>query len=102
MLTGDGNENAKKINRAEERKKTLHAVQHIFLYISLPLFCSMTSTYVKLSSCTFYGGKIVYREVCSYVPFFFFSLPLILTLLAANICHFLIAALKFSCFCLPQ
>ena len=73
MLTGDGNENAKKINRAEERKKTLHAVQHIFLYISLPLFCSMTSTYVKLSSCTFYGGKIVYREVCSYVPFFFFT-----------------------------
>ena len=36
-----------------------------------------------------------------YVPtfhFFFFSLPLILTLLAANICHFLIAALNFSCF----
>ena len=29
---------------------------------------------------------------------FFFSLPLILTLLAASICHFLIAALNFSCF----
>ena len=64
--------NAKKINRAEERKNTLHAVQHIFLYISLPLFCRTTSTYVKLPSCTFYGGKIVYREVCYYVPFFFF------------------------------
>ena len=62
----------KKINRAEERKNTLHAVQHIFLYISLPLFCRTTSTCVKLPSCTFYGGKIVYREVCYYVPFFFF------------------------------
>ena len=82
----------------KSEKKTLHAVQHIFLYISLPLFCSTTSTYVKLPSCTFYGGKIVYREICSYVPFFFFSLPLILTLLAANICHFLIAALNFSWF----
>ena len=29
---------------------------------------------------------------------FFFSLPLILTLLAASICHFLIAALNFSSF----
>ena len=82
----------------KSEKKTLH-VQHIFLYISLPLFCSTTSTYVKLPSCTFYGGNIVYRGVCSYVPFFFL-LPL--TLLAANICHFLIAALNFSCFCLPQ
>ena len=36
-----------------------------------------------------------------YVPStcqFFFSLPLILTFLAASICHFLIAALNFSCF----
>ena len=29
---------------------------------------------------------------------FFISLLLILTLLAVNICHFLIAALNFSCF----
>ena len=29
---------------------------------------------------------------------FLFSLPLILTLLAASISHFLIAALNFSCF----
>ena len=70
-------------------------MQHIFLCISLPLFCT-TSTYVKLPSCTFYGGKVVY--VPSTCQFFFFSLPLILSLLAASICHFLIAALNFSCF----
>ena len=55
-------------------------MQHIFLHISWPLFCT-TSTYVKLPSCTFYGEK---NRICSDVPFFF-SLPLILTLLAANI-----------------
>ena len=65
MLTGDGNEKCKKIN------------------ISLPLFCT-TSTYAKLPSCTFYGGKVV------HVPtfHFFFSLQLILTLLAASIVIF--------------
>ena len=65
-------------------------LQHIFLCISLPLFCT-TSTYVKLPSCTFYGGKVVRSS-------FLCSLPLILTLLASSICHFLIAALNFSCF----
>ena len=58
----------------------------IFLYISL---------HNVIPSCTFYGGKVV------YVPTFhvgFFSLPLILTLVAASISHFLVAALNFSCF----
>ena len=68
-----------------------------FLCISLPLFCT-TSTYVKLPSCTFYGGKVVYVPSTCQFFFFFFLLPLILTLLAASICHFLIAALNFSCF----
>ena len=83
MLTGDGNEKFK------SEKKTLH-LQHIFLCISLPLFCT-TSTYVKLPSCRFYEGKVVRSN-------FFCSLPLILTLLASSIFHFLIAALNFSCF----
>ena len=53
MLTGDGNEkcNKKSIGLKSE-KKSLH-VQHIFLYISLPLFWT-TSKYVKRPSCTFY------------------------------------------------
>ena len=48
----------------KSEKKSLH-VQHIFLYISLSLFCT-TSTYVKRPSCTFYGEKTV------YVPTFHF------------------------------
>ena len=58
----------------------------------LSLFCT-TSTYVKRPSCTFYGEKIVYGLRSIFV-----SLPLILTLLAANICHFLITALNFFMF----
>ena len=59
MLTGDGNKkNKKKSIGLKSEKKSLH-VQHIFLYISLSLFCT-TLTYVKRPSCTFYGEKIVY------------------------------------------
>ena len=67
MLTGDGNEKCKKKKKKiglKSEKKSLH-VEHIFLYISLSLFCT-TSTYVKRPSCTFYGEKIV------YVPTFHF------------------------------
>ena len=88
----------KKINRAEERKNTLHAVQHIFLYISLPLFCRTTSTYVKLPSCTFYRGKIVYREVCYYVPFFFFFFFTAAHFNLAGRWHLSFSHCSFECF----
>ena len=52
----------------KSEKKTLH-VQHIFSYISLPLFYT-ASTYVKLPSCTFYGGKVLYIPT---FHFFFFA-----------------------------
>ena len=67
-------------------------MQHTFLYISLPLFCTTTTwNFQKLPSYTFYGGNVV----CG--PVHFFSLPFILTLVAASISHFLTAAIKFSC-----
>ena len=44
-----------------------------------------------LASYTFYGGKVV------PVLFTFFLLPLIFTLVAANMSHLLTAATKFSC-----
>ena len=47
---------------------------------------------VKLPSYTFYGGNVV----C--VPVHSFSLPLIFTLVAASISHFLTGAIKFSCY----
>ena len=80
----------KSIGLKSKKKATLH-VQHIFLHISLPLFFT-TSTYLKLPICMFYGGKIVYVPTsgawsCLH-SIFFISLLLILTLQAANICHF--------------
>ena len=42
-------------------------MQHIFLYISLPLFFT-TSAYLKLPICMFYGGKTVLL-VFSVTPF---------------------------------
>ena len=63
------------------------------LNISLLLFWTTTTWNVqKLPSYTFYGGNVV----C--VPVHFFSLPLIFTLVAASIFHFLTSAIKFSCF----
>ena len=50
-------------------------MQQLFLYISLPLFCTTTTWNTqKLLSYTFYGGNVV------RVPVHFFSLPLIFTL----------------------
>ena len=47
----------------------------LFLYISLPLFCTTrTWNFQKLLSYTFYGGNVI------RVPVHFFSLPLIFTL----------------------
>ena len=65
-------------------------MQHTCLYISLPLFRKTKN--VKLPSHSLYGGNV-------RVPVhFIFSLPLIFTLVAASISHFLTAAIKFLCF----
>ena len=76
MLSGEGNagERWKTTIGLISKKATLH-VQHTFLYISLPLFCTTTTwNFQKLLSYTFYGGNVV------RVPVHFFSLPLIFTL----------------------
>ena len=76
MLSGESNagERWKTTIGLISKKATLH-VQHTFLYISLPLFCTTTTwNFQKLPSYTFYGGNVV------RVPVHFFSLPLIFTL----------------------
>ena len=86
MLSGEGNENGKKTTISLISKKTTLHVQHTFLYISLPLFCTTTTwNFQKLPSYTFYGGNVV------PVVFTFFH-SLIFTLVAARISHFLTAA----------
>ena len=77
MLSGEGNAGERWTTTVGliSKKATLH-VQHTFLYISLPLFCTTTTwNFQKRLSYTFYGGNVVRVQV-----HFFFSLPLIFTL----------------------
>ena len=70
----------------------------LFLYISLPLFCTTTTwNFQKLLSYTFYGGNVV-RVL---VHFFFTAAHFHLALVAASISHFVTAATKFSHVVLP-
>ena len=95
MLSGEGNagERWKTTVGLISKKATLH-VQHTFLYISLPLFCTTTTwNFQKLLSYTFYGGNVV-RVL---VHFFFTAAHFHLALVAASISHFVTAATKFSC-----
>ena len=68
MLSGDGNENSHKTVANLISKKNNFARGTLFLYFSLPLFCTTTtSNFQKLLSYTFYGGNVV----CGPVHFFF-------------------------------
>ena len=64
-----------KNNNRSNQQKQLCTSSTLFLYISLPLFCTTTTwNFQKLLSYTFYGGNVV------RVPDHCFSLPLIFTL----------------------
>ena len=68
MLSGEGNENGKKTTISPISKKTTLHVQHTFLYISLPLFCTTTAWNFLVTR---------FMEEMSYLLMFtFFSLPL--------------------------
>ena len=90
MLSGDGNENSQKHSVGLISKTpTLH-VQHPFF---VHFFAGVLHDHsVKFPSHTFYGGNVV----CG--PVHFFPLPLIFTLMATSITHFLTAAIKFPCY----
>ena len=66
---GKLDKNKQNIRRQREqwKKTTLH-VQHTFLYISLPLFCTTTTwNFQKRPSYMFYGGNIV--RILDRLPF---------------------------------
>ena len=69
MLSGrEGNENSEKTTIGLISKKKLCSCRVLFLYISLPLFCTTTTwNFQKLPSYTFYGGDVV-----SFLVHFFF------------------------------
>ena len=120
MLNGKGNENGIKINRYNQQKNRLH-VQHTFFLISKKQICTCSTLFVFLCRCfahlqrCFVGLKrqtsqlhIIFMEELQYMltqyfvscvhVHFYFSLPLIFTLLAASISHCLTAALNYHVF----
>ena len=95
MLSGEGNAGERwKTTIGLISKKATLLEQQIFLYISLPLFCTTTTwNFHKILSYMFYGGNVV-RVL---VHFFFTAAHFHLALVAASISHFVTAATKFSC-----
>ena len=82
------------IGLISKKKEKLCTCSSLFLYISLPLFCTTTTwNFQKLLSCTFYGGNVV-RVL---VHFFFIATHYHLALVAATFSYFVTAATKFSC-----
>ena len=94
MLTGDGNEKCKKkkINRALEREKKVCTCSTFFVHFFAIVLHDFNVR--ETSQLHVLWRKKSYMFLSSISV----SLPLILTLLAANICHFLIAALNFFVF----
>ena len=73
-------------------------MQHTFLHISLPLFCTTTTWNFQKHPGTS-SFLVLWRKchTCSRPLSLHFTLPLIFTLMAASISHFLTAVAKFSC-----
>ena len=98
MLNGDSNENSKKsLGLISKRKNFAHAA-HFFVH-SFDVVLHNYMYNVKLPTCLYTSciGKVVFAH-------FFFSLPLIFTLLAAtcSISHFLTTNFHgFFCYFLP-
>ena len=121
MLNEDDNENGFKTNTSNQQKNKLHVqltfssnqqktnlhLQHAFLSFPCRSLARLQRCFVRLKSQTS-QLHIIFMEELSYVLTqyfvscvrvrFYFSLPLIFTLLAASISHFLTAALNFHVF----
>ena len=102
MLSGEGNENGEKTTIGLISKKATLHVQHTFFvhFFAVVLHdYNVKWKFQNIPSYTFYGWNVVHVVVffvfCLFA--FFFSLPLIFTLVAASISDFLIATSKFSC-----
>ena len=91
MLSGEGNAGERwKTTIGLIRKKQLFTCSPLFLYISLPLFCTTTTwNFQKLA------GYVLWRKCRTCSCSFFFSLPLIFTLVTARISYFSTAATNF-------
>ena len=95
MLGGEGNQNGEKTAIGLVSKKATLHVQHTFFVHFFAAVCF--ARLQRKTSRNFLATR--FMEEMSYVFFFtfVFSLPLIFTLVAANISHFFTAATEFSC-----
>ena len=97
MLSGEANAREwwkTTIGLISKKKSNFSRWSTLFLYISLPLFCTNIAwNFQKLLSNTFFGGNVV-RVL---VHFFFTAVHFHLALVADSISHFVTAATKFSC-----
>ena len=101
MLSRDGNENGKKKINTGRLKLAKKKKQQQQLCSFSTLFCTfLRRCFARLQRETSRNFLVTrFMEEKSYVFLFtFLSLPLIFTLVAACISHFLTAAIKFSCF----
>ena len=106
MLNSDGNEKGIKTNSSNQKKKNNLRVQHTFLYISFQYFCTTKTGNFRVRLYFYEGIALCANETfcCLCSCSFYFSLPLVFTLLTASISHFLTtagvtAAVKFLFFC---
>ena len=92
MLRGEDNENGEKTTIGVISKKAI-TCSTLFLYISLPLFCTTTTwNFQKLLSYTVFRGNVV--RVLDHL--FFTAAHFHHALVSASISHVVTAATKFS------
>ena len=92
MLTGDGNEKCNKKSIGLKSEKKVCTCSTFFCTFFCHCFARLQRTWNVLVA------RFMEKKSYMFLRSIFVSLPLILTLLAANICHFLIAALNFFMF----
>ena len=94
MLSGDGNKNNQKISRSNKRKKNFARAAHFFCTFLFRCFALLQ----RETSRNFLVARFMEEMVYAFLFTVFFSLPLIFTLVASSISHFLTASIKFTCY----
>ena len=94
MLSGEGNENGEKTTvRLISKIATLHVMHTFFVHFFVVVLHVYDEKLPENSQL-----HVLWRKCRTCFCSLFFPLPLIFTLVAASIFHFLATATKFSCF----
>ena len=98
MLTGDGNEKCNKKSIGLKSEKKVCTCSTFFCTFLCHCFAVRLQRTLDFLVARFWRKNRIQGGMFLRSIFFFFSLPLILTLLAANICHFLFLFFFLFCF----